>query len=106
MKLRVFKYTLLLLPVIKNIWNLFGIYILWIILHFICSNLYVKYCTPNTIIGFLSSPFITTLPQCQAFRWVIYNGGNSIMNMWLILGIWIMKYLVVITLTNVNVKMC
>jgi hypothetical protein len=90
------------IQIIQNVWDIFGIYIVWIVLHFISSNLYVHYCTPNTLIGFVSSPIVSPLPHCQAFRWIIYNGGNSIMNMWIILGLWLMKHLVIITLKSVN----
>lgn len=92
------EYTIvkLLFPV----FNAFGIYLLWILLHYLCSHLYVYYCTPGTFIGFITSPIVVPLPHCQAFRWIIYNGGNSITNMWIILGLWVTKHLVVITVKS------
>ena len=96
------EYWMMPIQIITHIWNLFGIYLLWIVLHYMASHLYVQYCTPNTIIGFISSPIVSPLPHCQAFRWIIYNGGNSIMNMWLILGLWLMKHLVIISIKSVN----
>ena len=78
----------------KPLVELCGIYVMWIILHYVCTHLYVSWCTPLTIIGFLLSPFIVPAPHCQAFRWVIVNGSNSITTMWCTLGAWIAKKIV------------
>lgn len=75
--------------VIKWVTEICGVYLLWIIIHYISGILYNKICTPNTIYGFLMSPFLITTPQCQALRWTIYNGGNIINNMWIVFGTWI-----------------
>jgi len=74
--------------------ELCGIYIVWIVLHYTCSHLYVSWCTPMTIVGFLLSPFIVPAPHCQAFRWVIVNGSNTITLMWCALGSWLAKKIV------------
>lgn len=85
---------------IKNIYNefkkylkitfeLLGIYLLWIVIHYFAGILYHKFCTPSTVLGFIISPFIIITPYCSGLRWVIFNGGNIITNMWLILGTWI-----------------
>ena len=66
--------------------NVAYIYIFWISLHYISAHLYSYYCTPMTFIGFLSSPFIATLPQCKMMRWVIEKGGVMIEVMWIVLG--------------------
>jgi hypothetical protein len=39
--------------------------------------------------GLVQSPFAAVLPHCQALRWIIYNGGNTLSLMWTILGTWI-----------------
>ena len=75
--------------VVKYIISFSGIYLLWIILHYFASHLYIRFCVPQTIIGFLISPFLTATPHCQGLRWVVYNGGNFINNMWVVLGTWI-----------------
>jgi len=75
----------------------FGIYIAWIIIHYGASHFYIYFCVPASILGFLASPFIATSQHCQALRWVIHQGGNSINAMWLIFGTWIVKYLVPIS---------
>lgn len=77
-----------------TIFNIFGLYIIWILIHYISAQLYIKLCVPRTIFGFLLSPFTTATPHCIALRWAIYNGGISISNMWNALGLWFMKHLV------------
>lgn len=65
-----------------------GIYLAWICLHYGSSHLYVKLCVPNTIIGFMMSPFMIATPHCQGLRWIVYNAANVINNMWLLIGAW------------------
>ena len=66
-----------------------GIYFVWILLHYFASHLYVKLCVPNTLYGFLISPFIIATPYCVGLRWLITTGANTINNMWILLGTWI-----------------
>jgi len=73
--------------------NLFGIYLVWIVIHYGASHLYIKLCVPDNVNGFILSPFIAPAPHCQALRWSIYNGGNSISAMWIILGAWSLSHL-------------
>jgi len=80
----------------KTFISLFGVYIMWILTHYVSSHFYVHWCVPATFMGFILSPFLVPLPHCQALRWAIYNGGNSIVAMWVVLGIWLMKYFKVI----------
>jgi hypothetical protein len=70
-----------------------GMYIGWIGIHYAASHLYVEYCVPKTIVGFLISPFLTSTTYCSAFRWAIHNGANEIQSMWLLLGSWITFHL-------------
>jgi hypothetical protein len=69
--------------------NLFGIYLMWIIFHYSASHIYIIYCVPKTWVGFFVSPLLTSTPHCQGLRWIIYNGGNQINNMWISIGTWI-----------------
>lgn len=69
--------------------NIFGIYLLWILLHFIAANLYPVYCAEMSIWGLIKSAFIAPAPHCQAMRWVITNGGSVITQMWVVFGTWI-----------------
>jgi len=66
-----------------------GIYLLWICLHYFSAHLYIKFCVPNTIIGFIMSPFMIMTPHCQGLRWIVYNAANIINNMWILIGTWI-----------------
>jgi hypothetical protein len=66
-----------------------GIYLLWICLHYFSAHLYVKFCVPDTVIGFFMSPFMIATPHCQGLRWIVYNAAGIINNMWLLFGAWI-----------------
>ena len=66
-----------------------GIYMLWILLHYFGSHIYIRLCVPNSIYGFMISPFLTSTPHCQALRWGVYNGANIINYMWMEFGAWI-----------------
>jgi hypothetical protein len=74
---------------IKFMIKISGLYLIWIILHYTASHLYIKLCVPNTIVGFLMSPFMTATPHCQGLRWLIYNAAIMINNMWVLFGAWI-----------------
>ena len=68
---------------------LLGIYFLWISTHYMASHLYVFYCTPGSINGFIVAPFIITTPHCSGLRWCISHGADSITAMWALIGTWI-----------------
>ena len=74
---------------VKIFFSVSRIYLLWIFLHYVASHSYVKFCTPNTISGFIISPFLSSSPHCNGLRWVINNGSIVINNMWLLLGTWL-----------------
>lgn len=74
--------------------SLFGIYIAWICIHYISPRLYISYCVPATLIGFLYSPFLAQSPHCIALRWAISKGGESIYNMFGVLSIWLLTKIV------------
>ena len=66
--------------------NIIVFYFTWILLHHVASHVYSYLCTPNTMIGFLYSPFMVVTPHCQAIRWVLYEGSNVITTMWITMG--------------------
>lgn len=74
--------------------SLFGIYIAWICIHYASPRLYVSYCVPATIIGFIYSPFLAQSPHCIALRWAISKSGESIYNMFGILSMWLLTKIV------------
>ena len=80
--------------------NSINIYIIWIMLHWCCSALYVEYCAPQTFIGFFMSPIYAVTPVCKALRWTIYNSGSSIEAMWFIIGSIFLKKLIPIKFGN------
>ena len=73
----------------NDIKKLVCIYVGWIVIHFIAAHLYAYLCVPLTWYGFIVSPLMVAAPHCQGLRWIIYNGGSTITNMWLVLGTWI-----------------
>lgn len=74
---------------LKMLFTVSKFYICWIIIHFIASQLYIKWCTPYSFYGFIISPFLTLTPHCQGLRWVLYNGAGVINHMWFIFGTWL-----------------
>ena len=87
------------MEIIKKIKNFIQtpitLYIMWIILHYISSYLYIELCTPPTLSGFLLSPIIAPSPHCTAIRWILYTGGNIITNMWIMIGGWIIHKIII-----------
>lgn len=77
---------------ITNYYSLFmttgGVYVCWILAHFIASHLYVQLCTPLSFFGILASPFLIASPHCQGLRWVIYEAGSKVGVMWGLLAGW------------------
>lgn len=74
--------------IIKNLWSISSIYIMWIIIHHAASQLYANYCTPVSVIGILFSPFVIATPHCVGLRWCIRHGADAIMTMWVVIGSW------------------
>jgi hypothetical protein len=79
----------------STVFNACGIYIMWILFHYIASHLYIYFCAPSTIIGFIYSPFIIAAPHCKSLRWVIFNGAASVDNMWLVFGTWLCSKIII-----------
>jgi hypothetical protein len=66
--------------------SLFGYYLMWITLHYAAVHFYPTYCAPFTISGFILSPFMVSAPHCVAMRWLITEGSNVIVTMWVSIG--------------------
>jgi len=64
------------------------IYLLWVLLHFSASQVYVPICSPFSFWGFLITPILAATPQCKALRWIINTGGSTMETMWVIFGVW------------------
>jgi hypothetical protein len=72
----------------QYMYNVSSIYLFWIVLHYFSAHLYVYYCVPSGVYGFLISPFLVAAPHCRAIRWIIQSGGAMMDNMWLVFGTW------------------
>ena len=70
-----------------------GIYMLWVVLHYCAAHLYIYYCAPATLPGFLLSPLLAPTPHCSLLRWAIYQGGEIINVMWIMLSIYAVRLL-------------
>lgn len=68
---------------------IFGMYAVWVLAHYVSSHLYVYYCVPYTWTGVLLSPIYAPMPHCVGMRYMIYNGGIEINQMWWLIGIWL-----------------
>jgi len=71
--------------------NIIGSYILWIFVHYIATQLYVKLCVHWSIIGFITSPLLVAAPHCSGLLWCINQGVRNIQTMWVIIGYWLIK---------------
>ena len=70
------------------LYDVSGVFIIWIVIHYLAANLYSLLCAELTMIGFMKSIFVAQEPHCIAMRWIIYNGGNMINSMWLSIAAW------------------
>jgi len=80
------KMLELLLLLIITLYSFVGYYIMWIVLQYTAAHLYPMYCMPISISGFLLSPFMVSAPHCVAMRWMITEGSNIIITMWVTIG--------------------
>lgn len=72
--------------IFTTLYSILGYYIMWILLHYVAAHLYPMYCVPLTIMGLILSPFMASAPHCIAIRWLITEGSNVIVTMWVVLG--------------------
>lgn len=72
-----------------------GLYLLWILIHYVSAHLYVYYCAHGSFIGLIMSPILVSAPHCRALRWAIYTGAQSIDAMWIVLGTWVCSKLLI-----------
>ena len=78
------------------------IYIAWIVVHYLSSHLYVKWCVPPTFMGFVMAPFLVASPHCTGLRWVITAGGQQIVTMWTVIGTWLFNFAINYTTKTKN----
>ena len=80
--------------ILTGICEVAGIYVFWISLHWLSSELYMRHCVGRTLYEVLISPFVAPLPHCVAMRWIINNGGRKMEMMWIVLGKWLIERLI------------
>lgn len=78
----------------KLIKNPIGFYLMWVLSHYICVHVYVSYCAPVGMKGFLTSIFMSSTQICHGLSWVIYQGGHLMFHMWVLLGGWLMTNII------------
>jgi hypothetical protein len=88
-------------PLVMSVISVAGIYILWILLHFVSAHLYIYYCAHMSLMGAVMSPISVSAPHCRALRWAINTGANSIDAMWVVLGTWLCSKLVILGASTV-----
>lgn len=76
------------ISILKSIFSFSKMYILWIIIHYITTNAYTYFCTPNNFWGLVKSPFMVLTPQCYTIDWISRKSRDIINEMWIIIGIW------------------
>lgn len=78
----------------RPILQFIGIYVMWVIAHYFAPKLYIYFCVPSTIAGFIMSPFASSMPHCAALRWIINVSAESIKSMWVVFGNWFIATIV------------
>ena len=59
--------------------------------HALCSITYVCVLVCSSYINWYTYvPILVPAPHCYGLRWAIYHGGNSIIAMWTMIGIWLL----------------
>lgn len=93
-----------LIGAIKFVLQIVGIYLLWIAMHYGAAHMYTNVCVPNTILGFILSPFMVVAPHCRALRWIVNTAAMVIDNMWIVFGTWVCAKVLVIPGNHANKK--
>ena len=75
----------------RECWSISKLYLFWIIVHIISTNLYCYFCAHLSIYGLFVSPFVTVAPHCKALGWLMTNSATAISNMWLTFGVWLVS---------------
>ena len=76
------------------IYSVFGYYLMWVGLHYLALHLYPMYCAPLSVLGFILSPFMVSAPHCVAMRWLIAEGSNVIVTMWVAVGAYAIQLMI------------
>jgi len=87
------NYNIFIIVIMFKNWihNIVWVYLVWILIHYLVPHMYVHMCVPATAMGFIMSPLNATTPHCRAMRWAIYESGEIITTIWIVMGTWIAK---------------
>jgi hypothetical protein len=72
-----------------DICGIVGVYILYILIHYLSAHLYVYYCVHASWLGIVTSAFYVSSPQCRILRWAFNFTSMRIELMWGAIGTWI-----------------
>ena len=84
----------LYIEMLKGILHISKVYVIWILVHYFITYVYIKVCTPMSFTGFLYSPFMAMTPYCKALQWLFNISVTSINTMWMVLGAWLSNKIV------------
>jgi len=79
--------------VLRNAVRVCLLYLFIMTIHYVSIHLYMYLCTPKTIRGFMMTPFIVPAPHCQSLIWVIQYTNGHIVNMWILLGTFLLYHI-------------
>ena len=73
-----------------TLWSTVKIYTLWIFIHWATVQFYQTMCVPCSIWGLIfGSTMAVQMPHCRGALWLINISHNANINMWFIIGTWI-----------------
>lgn len=67
------------------------VFVVWAIIHYISPRMYIYFCAPLTVFGFILSPMASTMPHCKALRWLFMTSSDNINAMLVLFGTWLIS---------------
>ena len=61
-------------------------YASWVIIHFVCSHLYIHFCVGDSVVDIFLSPFRSSSIHCQALSWTTYTLSKQFVTVWISLA--------------------
>ena len=71
-----------------------GVFLRWTVLDYVTPRLYIYFCEPFTISGFLMSPHASAMPHCKALRCLINISADNINAMIVLFGTWVVTIII------------
>lgn len=76
---------------VRIIFETIMFYMLIVCGHYAAAYAYTQYCVPWGMVGLMKSVILAATPQCVALRWTIYHAGQSIIHMWMAVGMTVIR---------------